>query len=75
VPCDDKADCSGGQFCCGTTGPSGRYTSIQCQSQPCDPNQGQYEFCDPNAQTDECAASNMSCQASQELPGYYRCAP
>ena len=73
IPCDDKADCDKGNVCCGTTGNNGRYTQVQCQAS-CDPNNNEYEFCDPNAQPDECAANGQTCSlASGVLTGYYRC--
>ena len=74
VPCDDRADCQGNQVCCGVldTG-TNQYVDVSC-TDSCDPNQNQYEFCDPNAQPDECAKNGQTCSlASGVLTGYYRC--
>jgi hypothetical protein len=60
--------------CCGITTNNGRYASVQCQPS-CDPNANEYELCDPNAATDECANQGMTCQPTGVLPGYFRCAP
>jgi hypothetical protein len=73
IPCDDTAECGGGDLCCATfdTG-SNTYTSVDCMGQ-CDPNQQQYELCNPAAVPDECAANGMICTASTVLTGYYLC--
>ena len=79
IPCDNEAECTGGQVCCGTLDTNNDvYVSVQCQSS-CDPNQSEYVFCDPNATVDVCSSipanggPAYTCMASDVLPGYYRC--
>ncbi len=74
IPCDDNAQCSNNQICCGTTDQSGSYyASVSCQSS-CNGG-GQFVFCDPNALPDVCTAlgNGSTCTASQILPGYFVC--
>lgn len=73
VDCDDEADCTNGQVCCGTM-VNNRYQSVRCMPS-CDSSGGapSYRFCNPHAKVDECASDGLSCIPSQSLPGYYVC--
>ncbi len=73
VGCDDSADCSGGQVCCGTLTNDG-YHSVQCQpSCTSTPATTAVRFCDGSAAKDECAPLGKTCQPSMRLPGYSVC--
>jgi hypothetical protein len=73
IGCDDSADCSSGQVCCGQLANDG-YRSVQCQSS-CDNGIGTtaVRFCDAGAATDECDAIGKTCLPSTRLPGYSVC--
>jgi hypothetical protein len=79
VACDNSAECTGNQVCCGTIDPqSDTYEMVQCAAS-CDPENDEHTFCDPNAAVDVCASipsdngPPYTCTASTILPGYYVC--
>jgi hypothetical protein len=68
LPCDDKADCSGGQLCCAMThNGNGFLQSVSCSSSCVGSNP--LQLCDPA--TNECVSG--SCQPYSMLPGDYAC--
>ncbi len=79
LPCDDRADCTGGDVCCANIHASGSVNSVQCVTAPdCAAigagNSG-YELCDPNAPvpcTGGLTCSSNSTGAS-ELNAYDTC--
>ena len=77
ITCDDSAQCTGSDICCGTessTSGTTEYTHVRCEA-TCNytTDQSVKRFCDPNATPDECAADGYKCQASMLLPGFYVC--
>jgi hypothetical protein len=69
LPCDDKADCSGGKKCCATThNGTGTVQTVSC-STTCG-GSNPVQMCDPGV-SGEC--SSGTCQAWGKLSGYNAC--
>ncbi|HUS28221.1 MAG TPA: hypothetical protein VMZ53_06925 [Kofleriaceae bacterium] len=69
LPCDDRADCSGGRLCCADRH-NGNLSlqSVSCQSS-CNNVNNPIQLCDPTK--NECTSG--SCQPWGQLSGYYAC--
>jgi len=69
LPCDDRAECGSGKYCCAERH-NGNLSlqNVSCQSS-CNNVNNPLQLCDPNA--NECTSG--SCQAWGQLSGYYAC--
>jgi len=74
LACDDGSDCPSGQVCCGRRERRTGYTKVECRTECKDgPGIRAMQFCDPNAENDECAPSGKQCVPSDVMPGYHVC--
>ena len=75
MSCDDTADCTGTQICCGVLNGGGQPTKAQCDTPSNCTNTNNSQFlCDPGAPGgDSACTATQTCLASNKFPGYYNC--